>query len=109
MAAVINPTSFTWVDPPVVKGETGYQIGIRSSTAAGSVAGTYPITASVTNLAATTELLTALGTVLAPGDYAAAIRSVGDGVNATTSAYGPESLFTITPVQLVAPTGFTAG
>lgn len=103
-----NPTKFTWVDPTkntdgsaIAAGEiTGYLIGIRPATGA---AGTYPITAPVTGASATTELFTQLGTVLAPGDYAAGIQSVGP----TNSAWSTEVTFTIQAPVPVPPTGFT--
>ena len=106
-----NPTGFTWVDPttnvdgtPIAAGEvTGYTIGIRSTTATGSVAGTYPIMAQVSGATATNELLTALGTVLKPDTYAAAIQTAGP----VPSAFTAEVTFTIAPAQPSPPTGFT--
>lgn len=108
----MNPTQFSWTDPttnidgsPIVAGEiTGYIIGIRSTTATGSVAGTYPITANVAGAAATMELLSALGTTLKPDTYAAAIRTAGP----VPSLFSTEATFTITPPQPNPPTGFTA-
>jgi len=111
---VANPTGFTWVDPttntdgtPITAGEvTGYLIGIRSTSATGSVAGTYPITASIANPTATAELFTQLGTVLAfATPFAAAIKTVGS----VSSAYGPETTFTLAAPTPNPPSGFTAG
>lgn len=105
-----NPTRFTWVDPTtntdgtaITAGEvTGYEIGIRVT--AGSVAGIYPIIATVPGATAASELLTALGTVLVPGSYAAAIRSSGP----IASAWSAETTFTIVPPTPSAPTNFLA-
>lgn len=102
-----NPTKFTWVDPTlntdgsaITAGEiTGYLIGIRT----GGVAGTYPITASVAGATAASELLSALGTVLAPNNYSAAIQTVGP----VNSAWSSEVTFTIAPSQPNPPTGFS--
>lgn len=84
-----TPKQFTWVVPTtntdgtaITDGEiTGYTIGIRSLSSAGSSAGTYPTLVPVSSPTATTETLAqvaaALGKPLAPDNYAAAIRSVG--------------------------------
>lgn len=88
-----NPTKFTWTPAatntdgtPLTDGEiTGYTLGIRSTTAAGSVAGTYPILASITDPKATEEAIASIGTVLKPDTYAAAIRSEGPEESAWTS------------------------
>jgi hypothetical protein len=108
---VTNPTQFTWTDPttntdgtPITAGEvTGYTLGIRSTTASGSVAGTYPITAQVSGASATNELLSALGTVLKPDTYAAAIQTAGP----VPSAFTNEVTFTIEPPQPNPPTSFS--
>jgi hypothetical protein len=110
-----NPTVFTWVDPttnvdgsPIAPGEiTGYTLGIRDINATGSVVGTYPtqITAPAT---ATSELFSALPTVLAPGTYVAAIETV---TASNTSAWSsPEATFVIpAPIPVPnPPTGFSA-
>ncbi|HXN95994.1 MAG TPA: hypothetical protein VN879_15930 [Candidatus Acidoferrales bacterium] len=104
-------TQFTWTDPttntdgsPITAGEiTGYSIGIRNTAAAGSVIGTYPIVANVSGAAAGSELLTALGTVLAPGSYAAAIQTVGPEV----SPFSPEITFTIAAPVPNPPSNFS--
>lgn len=108
----INPATakFSWTDPttsvdgsPLQAGEvTGYAIGIRSATATGSVAGTYPITASVSGAAAANEAVSAIGTVLKPDTYAAAIQSVGP----VNSAWSTEIQFTIAQPVPEPPTGF---
>jgi hypothetical protein len=108
----MNPTTFTWVDPttntdgsPLAAGEiTGYTIGVRSSTAAGSVAGTYPAMTVIASATAVSEAVSALSTVLVPGAYAAAIRSNGP----VNSAWSTETAFTILPPTPSAPTAFTA-
>jgi hypothetical protein len=107
----MNPTSFSWTDPttntdgtPIAPGEiTGYLIGIRSADAAGSVAGTYTITAAVSSPTATTELFSALGTVLAPGKYASAIQTIGP----ADSAWSAEVTFTIAAPVPNPPSGFS--
>lgn len=51
----MNPTHVSWTDPTtnvdgtaIAAGEiTGYQVGVRLTTATGSVAGTYPILSPV--------------------------------------------------------------
>lgn len=108
-----NPTQFSWVDPvtnvdgtPVAPGEiTGYTVGVRSASATGSVAGTYPITGSVTSPTATSELFTSLNAMLKPDSYAAAIRADGP----VASPWSPEITFSVAPEQPSAPTGFTVG
>ena len=105
-----NPSQFTWVDPttntdgtPIAAGEvTGYTIGIRSLSVAGSAAGTYPILAQVANPTAGTELLSALGTALKPDSYAAAIRTAGP----VPSDWTAEVNFTIAPEQPNPPSAF---
>lgn len=104
-----NPVQFTWTDPtanvdgsPIVAGEiTGYTLGLRVTTATGSVAGTYPISLSVTGATAASALLSAISPILVPGSYAAAIESVGP----VNSAWSAEVTFTITPPTPSAPTG----
>jgi hypothetical protein len=106
-----NPTKFTWTDPTtnvdgsaISTGEiTGYNVGVRLTTATGSVAGTYPIMAAVSGAAAANELISALGTVLIPGAYAAAVQAVGP----VNSAWSAEATFTIAPPVPNSPTNFT--
>lgn len=94
-----NPVAFSWQDPttntdgtPIAAGEiTGYNIGVRSTTAVGSVAGTYPIVTTVVGATAANELLSALSTVLKPDSYAAAIQTMGP----TDSAFTAEITFMI--------------
>jgi hypothetical protein len=108
---VSNPTLFSWTDPtenvdgsPIAAGEiTGYLLGIRQTTAPGSAVGTYPITAQVAGAAAASELLSALGTVLTAGSYAAAVRAVGP----VNSSWSTEAAFTIVPPTPSPPTNFT--
>lgn len=97
----INPSTakFSWTDPAtntdgsaIQSGEiTGYNVGIRSATAAGSVAGTYPIIAQASGAAAASEAVSAIGTVLKPDTYAAAIQTIGP----VNSAWSSEVEFTI--------------
>jgi hypothetical protein len=109
----INPNSaaFSWIDPstntdgsPIQPGEiTGYNIGIRSATAAGSAAGTYPITVQVAGATAAKEAVSAIGTVLKPDTYAAAIQSAGP----VNSAWSAEIQFTIAQPVPNPPTDFS--
>ena len=97
----INPSTanFTWTDPttnadgsPIQAGEiTGYNVGIRSATASGSIAGTYPVTVNVAGATAAKEAVSAIGTVLKPDTYAAAIQTAGP----VNSAWSSEIEFTI--------------
>lgn len=108
------PTTATWVDPttntdgtPIAAGEiTGFTIGVRDTTAAGSAAGTYPFTAGAP-ATATSELLSLLNPALPKGvALAAAIRADTAG---PSSAWGAEVSFTL-PAPLPIPnppTGFT--
>jgi hypothetical protein len=106
-----NPTQFTWTDPttntdgtPIVAGEiTGYTVGVRSATAAGSVAGVYPMLTKITDPAATKEALSALTPILVPGSYAAAIQTNGP----MNSAWSTEATLTIVPPTPSSPTSFT--
>lgn len=106
-----NPTQFSWADAttntdgtPLVAGEiTGYNIGVRSTTAAGSVAGVYPMLTKVTDPAATKEALNALTPILVPGSYAAAIQSTGP----IDSAWSTETTFSIVPPTPSSPTNFS--
>lgn len=108
-----NPTAFNWIDPttntdgtPITQGEiTGYTIGIRSLSAAGSAAGTYAIMAQISDPAATTEALSAIGTVLKPDSYAAAIRTAGP----VPSDWTAEQNFTIAAPVPNPPSNFSVG
>lgn len=109
----INPSTanFTWTDPTanadgsaIQAGEiTGYSIGIRSATAAGSVAGTYTVTAAVSGAAAAKEAVASIGTVLKPDTYAAAIQAMGP----VNSAWSTEIEFVIAQPVPASPTAFT--
>lgn len=111
----VNPSTakFSWTDPTantdgsaLQTGEvTGYAIGIRSTTAAGSVAGSYTVTAQVAGAAAANEALSAIGTVLKPDTYAAAIQSVGP----VNSAWSSEIQFTIAQPVPNSPSQFAVG
>jgi hypothetical protein len=111
----INPSTakFSWTDPtinvdgsPLQTGEvSGYAIGIRSATAAGSAAGTYTINVQVAGASAANEALSAIGTVLKPDTYAAAVQSVGP----VNSAWSSEIEFTIAQPVPSPPTDFTVG
>jgi len=103
-----NPTKFTWVVPTtntdgsaITAGElTGYDIGVRPAS---GTAGTYPIMTTVADPAATQEPIASLSAVLAPGDYAAAIRSDA----ATNSVWSSEVTFSITAPVPNPPSAFT--
>lgn len=112
----IDPSkaSFSWTPAttntdgsPIAAGEiTGYLLGIRSATDPSSVAGTYPIAVPIGDPSATSEAVSAIGTVLKPDTYAAALESVGP----TNSAWTPEITFTIAAPPLPVPnppSGFT--
>lgn len=125
----LNPLQFAWlaatanVDldpsdsepaPPFSDTEvTGFEIGIRSLTSAGSVAGTYPIVIPVADPKATTETLSAAYAsglaLLADGQYQSAIRSVGP-VNSEFAPESEDSSFELKKVlpQPNPPSGFTA-
>jgi hypothetical protein len=109
-----NPTTIAWKDPttnvdgsPIADGEiTNYLIGVRSTTVAGSAAGTYPVQANAAGAAASSELISALGEVLVPDTYAVAVQTVGP----TNSAWSAETTFVIAPPVLPVPnppTGLT--
>lgn len=117
-----DPTKFTWVDPttnkdgsPVSDGEiSGYEVGVRDTTAAGSAAGTYPFGAKAPNTA-TTELISLLQPSLPTGVLlAAAVRANTAALDANgnpiNSDWSTEATFTLTPPAPVPnpPTGFTA-
>ena len=80
----LNTGKITWTDPTqnsdgsaITAGEvTGYLIGVRSLTAAGSAVGTYPIQVSVTGASAVSEALSAITPMLKPDDYAVAGQTV---------------------------------
>lgn len=109
----INPNTavFSWVDPTtntdgsaIQSGEvTGYDVGIRSTTASGSVVGTYTVITNVAGATAANEAVAAIGTVLKPDTYAAAIRASGP----VDSAWSSEISFTIAQPVPNPPTGFT--
>lgn len=111
----INPTTanFTWQDPTtnvdgsaIQAGEiTGYNLGIRSTTASGSIQGTYPITVNVPGATAAKESVAAIGTVLKPDTYAAAIQTAGP----TNSAWSAEVEFTIAQPVPSSPSGLAVG
>jgi len=117
---IINPTAFSWIEPtanepPTAGGTpppfdataevTGYLIGIRAI--AGTSPGTYAIQSAVTGATTLTETLAAaVGGPLAPGNYAAAIQTVGP----EDSPWSDEIFFDIVvplPVPLP-PSGFSA-
>jgi hypothetical protein len=108
-----NPTKFAWVDPttntdgtPIAAGEiTGYQLGIRN--VANSNVGVYSIFSVVSSANAVSEAFTALGTTLAPGNYAAAIQTLSTS-NGPSAWSSPEVTFTwVSTAPPSAPTGFT--
>lgn len=104
-----DPTKFTWIDPttnadgsPVTDGEiTGYEVGVRDTTAAGSVAGTYPFGAKAP-ASATSELISLLNPALPKGVLlAGAVRALTAAKDANdnpiTSGWSTEATFTLTP------------
>lgn len=105
-----STAKFSWVDPTtnvdgsaIATGEiSGYNVGIRSATATGSIAGTYTVIAPVSGAAAANEAVSAIGTVLKPDTYAAAVQTIGP----TNSAWSSEIEFTIAQPVPSAPTGF---
>lgn len=109
---VISPTTgtFTWTDATtntdgsaIAAGEvTGFQIGVRSATAQGSAAGTYPILLPTAAASATSEAVSAATPMLQPDTYFAAIRSTGP----VNSAWTNEIEFTIAQPVPNPPTGF---
>jgi len=61
---------------PLTAGEvTGYIVGLRSLTAAGSAAGTYPIQSAPTSATAVSEALSAITANLKPDDYAVSAQT----------------------------------
>ena len=101
-----------WTDPtlntdnsPVTAGEiTGYQVGFRSVTAAGSVVGTYPILGQPVASTAVSEAISAVMTNLTVDTYAASVRAVTASGN---SAWGTEFVFDgVLPLPLY-PTGIS--
>lgn len=80
----LNTGKISWVDPTTnadgsafSAGEvTGYLIGIRSLTQAGSAVGTYPIQVTVPGASAVSEALSAVTPMLKPDDYAVAAQTV---------------------------------
>lgn len=90
---------------PLTTGEiTGYIVGLRSLTAAGTAAGTYPIQSPATSATAVTEALSAISANLKADNYASAVQA--------QSANGPSAWSTEFQFQGVlpvpsAPTGFS--
>jgi hypothetical protein len=100
-----NPTSITWTDPatntdgsPLAAGEiTGYSVGVRSNTAAGSAAGAYPYTASAPSTS-TSELLSGLSSILPPDTYVAAVgATTANGGSAWSAESAPFAIGAPTP------------
>lgn len=97
-----NPTKATWTDPTtntdgtaVSTGEiTGYTVGVRNTAATGSVAGTYPYSASAP-AGATSELLSALTPTLPTGVLLAGAVQALSSSNGN-SAWSTEATFTLT-------------
>lgn len=109
----INPATakFSWVDAlantdgsALQAGEiTGYVIGVRSASAAGSVVGTYPANSAPVPATATSDAFTALNLTLKPDTYFAAVRSLGP----VNSDWSSETEFTIAQPVPAPPTGFS--
>lgn len=119
-----DPTKLQWIDPtlnidgsPVAAGEiTGYEVGVRDTTAAASTAGTYPFRATAPSTA-TSELLSLLTPTLPKGvPLQAAVRALTAGVDAAgnpvSSGWSAELTqpLILTPPAPVpqAPTGLSA-
>jgi hypothetical protein len=115
-----NPTfpvasvGFKWTIPttnvdgtPIVPGElTGFDIGVRADGT--GAPGTYAAITNVPDPTATSEALSKLGTVLAPGNYWSAIRSdsaPGDGPWSSEVGF---SIAAPPPPVPNPPSGFTA-
>jgi len=108
------PTIASWVDPttntdgsPIGPDEiTSYEIGVRDTTAAGSVAGTYPFGFKAPK-DATSEPLSVITPILPTGvQLAAALRANTAG---PSSDWTPEVTFTLPAPAPVPnpPSGFT--
>lgn len=103
---VVNLTSgkVSWVAPtegtdsqPLSGGDvvTGYIVGLRSLTAVGSAAGTYPIMSPPTAANALTDALSAVNASLKPDNYAVSVQA--------QSANGPSAWATEFQFQGVLP------
>jgi hypothetical protein len=118
-----DPTKFSWIDPttnkdgsPITSGEiTGYEVGVRDTTATGSAAGVYPYGAKAPS-SATTELISLLNPSLPKGVLlAAAVRANTAGLDAAgnpvNSDWSTEATFVLAVPAPVPnpPTGFVAG
>lgn len=94
-------TGFTWVAPignedgsALVAGElAGYELGIRAD-GTGSP-GTYTVNVAINDPTSLAEPLTALGTVLAPGNYWAAMQSKANPAIGNDSKFTQEFGFSI--------------
>jgi hypothetical protein len=115
-----DPTKFTWVDPtankdgsPVTDGEiSGYEVGVRDTTATGSATGVYPFGAKAPSTA-TTELISLLTPSLPKGVLlAAAVRANTPNVDANgnpiNSDWSTEATFqlAVPPPVPLPPTSF---
>lgn len=91
----VNPPTTNTDGTPIPPGEiTSYNVGVRSLTATGSVAGTYPFSGSLSASASPLALtLESLGVTKADS-YAASAQAVTPN---GTSAWGPEFSFTAAP------------
>lgn len=108
------PTTATWVDPttntdgsPIAAGEiTGYEIGVRDTTATGSAAGVYPFGVKAPSTA-TSEPLALITPALPKGVLLAAALRANTAVN--NSDWTPEVTFTLpAPAPIPSPpTGFS--
>lgn len=116
-----DPTAATWVDPttnvdgsPVTSGEiTGYEVGVRDTTAAGSAPGVYPYGAKSPSTA-TSEMLSLLNPALPKGvKLAIAVRANTAGLDASGNPINSDWTAELTFVLSVPapvpnpPTGFT--
>jgi len=109
-----NPTQVTWTDPTtnvdgsaIAAGEvTGYTVGVRDTSAAGSAAGVYPYSVGAP-ATAVSELLSALTPVLPTGKpLAIAVKANTSGPSSAWSAEADFTLVAPPPVPN-APSGLT--
>jgi hypothetical protein len=102
------PITFSWTDPslnvdlsPITPGEvTGYTVGIRNTTTAGSAAGTYPVTVAAPGAADVSALASGAAAALVPGVYAMAIQTNGP----INSAWSVELFFEVPTAPVVPET-----
>src|ERR1700738_4600550 len=77
-SASLNTDSVSWKPPVAAPGApvTGYLVGVRSLTAAGSVVGVYPMQAQIIAAPATSLPLSAIAGLTKADKYAAAVLAI---------------------------------